>query len=196
MPKTAISVPPFGVEIDTPRNGDVLLQSIPGNRLRGAVNPSKGTVINTQDRDNSPVIPEGQAMFLGSIPPIPGMQIHVNPAEGRYKVIDPIHGDKTFCKRLEKALMAKNVVMNDLDGVPPNEGTLDEDRMKTLCRELLQLIETDYARLIKGPKPDLEDIDEMPGRYLLNPGSRVPTGQPRYEDELNDYVANLRKVGG
>ena len=34
-------VAPFGVEIDTPRNGDVLLQAIPGCRLRGAVRAGK-----------------------------------------------------------------------------------------------------------------------------------------------------------
>jgi hypothetical protein len=196
MTKTAVLVPPFGVEIDTPRNGDVLLQSIPGSRLRGAINPTKGTIVNPQDRDNTPVIPEGQAMFLGSIPPVPGVQVHVDPAGGRYKIIDPIHGDKAFCKRLEKALTAKNAVVSELDGSPPKEGTLDEDRMKTLCRELLWLLDTNYAKLVKGPRPDIEDIDEMPGRYLLNPGSRVPTGQPRYEDEVDEYTANLRKVGG
>lgn len=191
----AMIVPPFGIEIDHPRNCDVMLQTIPNCRLRGAVSASKGTVVNTQDPDNSPVIPEGQAMFLGGLPPIPGMQIHVNPAECRYKIIDPIHGNDAFCKRLEKALASKNVVFNDLAGVPPREDTLDEHRMKTLCRELIQIMESGWAKLVKGPKPSVEDVDEMPGRYLLNPGSRVPSGQPMYEDEYDEYVAGLRKVG-
>jgi hypothetical protein len=193
---TAVSVPPFGVEADGLRNNDLLLQSIPNGRLRSAISASKGTVVNTQCPENTPVIPEGQAMFLGALPPIPGMQIHVNPQDGRYKIVDPIHGNKTFCKRLEKALEAKNVVFRDLDGVPTKDGTLDEDSMKTLCRELIWLLDAREAKLVKGPRPSIEDVDEMPGRYLLNPGSRIPTGQPRYEDELSTYVADLRRVGG
>lgn len=193
---TTISVPPFGVEADGLRNNDLMLQAIPGCRLRSAVSPSKGTVVNIQDPENSPVIPEGQAMFLGSLPPIPGMQIHVNPAENKYKIVDPLHGDKAFCKRLQAALTAKGVIVQDLDGVPPKEGTLDPHRTKTLCRELLWLLDAGEAKLLKGPRPDIEDIDEMPGRYLLNPGSRVPTGQPMFEDQFEEYRSNLQKVGG
>jgi len=197
MPATAkISVPAFGVEADGPRNNDLLIQSIPGCRVRSAINASKGTVVNRQDRENSPVIPKGQATFLGGLPPIPGMQIHVNPAQGKVKIVDPLHGDDAFCKRLEKSLAAAGTVIKELSGVPPREDTLDEHRMKTLCRELLAMMDAGEAKLIKGPKPDIEDIDEMPGRYLLNPGSQVPTGQPRFEDQLEEYVENLRKVGG
>ena len=194
MSKTVV-VPPFGVEIDHPRNCDVMLQSIPNCRLRGAVSASKGTIVNKQDEDNTPVIPEGQAIFLGALPPIPGMQIHVNPAELRYKIIDPIHGNDAFCKRLEKALLGKGVVIKDLKGVPPKESDLDEHRMKTLCRELLHIMEINHGRLVKGPRPSIEDVDELPGRYLLNPGSRVPSGLPQYEDQYDEYIGGLRKVG-
>jgi hypothetical protein len=195
--KEMISIPPFGIEADHPRNSDLLIQSIPNCRLRSAIVASKGTIVNKKDPDNSPVIPEDQARFLGSIPPMPGMQLHVNPAKLSYKIVDPMHGNKTMCKRLQAALREKGMaVSGELDGVPPQEGTLDVHRMKTLCREMLWLLNAGEAKMAGGPKPSIEDIDEMSGRYLLNPGSRIPNGQPLFEDQYDNYVEGLQKVGG
>jgi hypothetical protein len=191
-----MTVPPFGVEADHPRNSDLLLQCIPGMRLRSAISASKGTVRNTQDPDNAPVIPEGQSIGLGSFGQIPGMQIHVNPAKLTYVVQDPMHGDERLCERVVRAMKQRGMaVANKINGVSPQEGKLDEHRMKTLCRELIWLLDAGEARMVKGPKPDLEDVDEMPGRYLLNPGSRIPNSQPTFEDEMPDWVNNLQKVG-
>jgi len=196
-PKTQMIVPPFTVEADHPRNSDLLLQSIVNCRLRSAISASKGTIVNKQDPDNSPVTPEGQSAFLGAIPPVPGMQIQVDPANLTYKIVDPIHGNEEFCRKLRTALKNKGMVVGEkIDGVKPQEGMLDVHRMKTLCRELIWLMDAGEAKLVKGPKPDKEDVDELPGRYLLNPGSRVPNSQPVFEDQYEDYVNNLQKVGG
>ena len=68
--------------------------------------------------------------------------------------------------------------------------------MKSLCREVAQLIKLGHMRVVAGAAPDEEDVDDLPGEYLLNPGSRVQTTQPRYEKDFEKWVSNLSQGGG
>jgi len=185
----------FGVEIDTPRNGDVVLNSIPGCRLRGAIAASKPGFAK-RDGD-TPTIPRDQATHLGALPPIPGMQLHVNPAKCAYTIIDPLYEDDELCRRIQSAMRAnERPISGEIRGVPPQKGELDVHRMKTLCRELHQLVETSYAKVVKGVLPSMEEIEDLPGKFLLNPGSVIPNSQPLFEEDMEAWVANLHKGGG
>lgn len=189
---------PFTIEADHPRNSDLLIQSIPNCRLRSAIASAKGTIVNMQDPDNIPVIPKDQSRHLGSLPLIPGMRLSVNPKKKTYTISDPLHEDEKLCKQIERALESDDrpVRMSSVRGVPPMEGTLDEHRMKTLIRELFHIVKTGEARVVKGNLPDIQSIDELQGKFLLNPGSRVHNNQPQFEEDLPDYINNLSRTGG
>ena len=193
-----VIIAPFTIQADHPRNGDLLLQSIPNCRLRSTISPSRTTIRNKQSPTNEPVIPKDQARHLGSLPVIPGMLLKVDPANLTYTVTDPLYEDKALCKRIEGALRSDDrpLTVDKLNGVPTRTGTLDVHRMKTLCRELVWIVNEKHAKVIEGPSPDLEDVEELPGKFLMNPGSQVPNGQPVYEEDMPEFVNTLRKSGG
>ncbi len=199
MPATAIAkdivVTPFGVEIDTPRNGDLVLASIPGCRLRGGLDSTKPAF---DSKTGDAVLPLDQVRTLGQFPKIPGMQLHVNPAELTYIITDPLRGNEDLCERIRLRLVNIGAfsVGNKLDGVPPQKGKLDVHRMKTLCRELINVLEANEAKMVKGPKPELEDVDDLPGNYLLNPGSVVMNAQPTFEKDWDAWYEKLTMSGG
>jgi hypothetical protein len=68
--------------------------------------------------------------------------------------------------------------------------------MKTLCREVLWLLEAGDVRMVKGQQPTVEAIDELPGNYLLNPGSRVNSAQPLFEKDYPSWIERLTAAGG
>ena len=126
------------------------------------------------------------------------MQVHVHPEKCTYAIIDPLHGDAKLCETIRRHLndTSSFIVDEKLDGVPPQGGTLDDHGMKTLCRELLRFIDLGYAKMCKGPTPSMEDVDELPGNYLMNPGARVHNMQPRYEKDWKGWVDRLTRTGG
>lgn len=188
------TVAPFGVEADTPRNQNVMLQSIPNCVLRGALNASK-TARDAQSGEER--VPRDQARHLGVLPPTPGQQIHVNPQDGTYTIIDPLHGDEEMCEKIRRGLKGDGrPVPERIDGHKPQKGQLDKHRMKTLCRELINMLESDEVKMVKGPRPKLEDVERLPGDFLLNPGSRVHNTQPTFEKDWDEWVQQLTRSGG
>lgn len=189
---TQISVPPWGIEADHPTNSDLLLQCIPGQRLRSALDGSKAS-LNVKTGDYT--IPLDQSRSLASCPKLPGMQVHINPEKLTYSVIDPLRDNEPLLSRLERFLSqsAGRPVNSKLNGVEKLEGTLDPHQMKSLCREMMRLVNCGHAKLVRGALPEIDDIDELPGHYLLNPGSIVFNQQPRYEKDYADWIANLSR---
>ena len=198
--KVVVSVPLFTIEADHPRNCDLLLQSIPNCRLRSAIKASRTVDVESTDGSGEviKVIPKDQARHLGSLPPIPGMQLSVNPTNLTYEITDTLFKDKALCKRISAAMGTDDrpFMSDSLSGVPPQGGSLDVHRMKTLCREIMHLLNAKHVVMRKGLAPDLEDINDLPGHYLLNPGSRVPNNQPLFEKDLPGYVETVQKSGG
>jgi len=186
---------PFAIEADTPNNSDIALQSILGCKLRTSIGVNK-PVKNTNT--GAERIPKDQSIHLGMLPTIPGMQLFVDPADCSYRIVDPLHKDEKLCERIRLEIEARSAFKTDkkLKGIETQRGTLDVHRMKTLCRELLWFLDSGEAKLVKGIKPKLEDIDKLPGKYLQNPGCRVPNLQPRYEDDYDKWLENLAKMGG
>lgn len=197
QPRTKTVVTPFGIEADSHCNADLLLQAVPGHlRLRSRLSATR-TRKNPRTGDER--IPVDPARHLALLPSVPGMQIHVNPANCTYIVLDPLHTDEEMCEKIQAALAADERPIqftSKIRGVPPQNGTVDVHRMKTLCRELLAIVETGDAKMVKGAKPDRKNIDDLPGKYLLNPGSLIPNTQPRYERDWDEWVAQLTRAGG
>lgn len=198
MPEsTGVIIHPFGIEADEQRNSDLLLQSIPGRlRLRGRLDPGR-TARNNKGEE---VVPQDQVIGLSGLPVIPGMQLHVNPDKLTYSVIDPLHGDEAMCGRITAWMKRKRVYRTGetIAGVPPKTGTLDVHYMKTLCREMRTLVNNGQARHVKGggPVPDLVDVEDLPGKYLLNPGMEVGSSQPKFEEDLPAWIERLNSMVG
>lgn len=190
--KMASPVQPFMVEI-TGNCSDVIIQSIPGCKLRGQVKAIKR--VFSPYKTKPTMAPSG--VFPG-LPELPGMRVSVNPGNCVVEITDPLHGDEETCAVI-KALVKRHRgtrTVAKVDGVPPREIKLDKSRIKTLCRELLFMTENDMAKFVKarGEKPTMEDIEKLPGHFLLNPGSQIPNNQPRYEKDMDAYVQRLEST--
>lgn len=193
-----ITIPAFGIEADHPRNSDLLIQSVPGLRLRSSISGMK----HTTNKDGDPVVPVDQSRHLASFPQLPGMRLEVNPEALTYAVIDPLHGNEELCRRITKWLRDQTGFRGQdvVQGLPPREGKLDnEHRMKTLCREMYNLVQAGEAKPLRGRGmvfPDMVDIESLPGKFLLNPGLRTQTTQPMFEEDWPQWLRELQKAGG
>lgn len=195
MPESTVIISPFGIEADHPRSSDLLIQCIPGVRLRSTISAMK-TVKNKRGED---VIPIDQAMGLSQFPVVPGMQLHVDPEKLTYIIIDPLYGSEELCTRISKWMREKAGFAGKVEGQKQRGGRIDnEHRMKSLCREMRNLVDAGEARQVKGsgPIPDMQEIDELPGKYLLNPGLRTQTTQPMFEEDWGQWLRDLQKSGG
>lgn len=200
MPSTAeletpvTTVMPFGIRINHPRNSDVLLQSVPGLRLRSTL---KATRTVKDAKTGQEYIPVDQAIALSTFPEVPGMEIHVHPDNLMYRPIDPLDKDEALCERIRKRLAeGGKPVAGKIKGAKCEPGELDKHRMKTLVREMCQLVASGEAEVCKGSLPTKAQVDGMAGEYLLNPGSRVFNSQPVYEKDWDEWVTNLTRHGG
>ena len=184
-----IIVPAFGIEARHPRFADLFIQSIPGCRLRSKTGPVitnvDGTVRTLQTKGHSP-------------PEVPGMQLHVNPAALTYVILDPLNDDEDAKARIRKYLQLTTGtrVDSNLKGATTVKGELNPHQMKTLCREICNLLDEGDAKTVKGASPDREDVDELPGNYLLNPGLRTQSSQPMFEKDYDGWIDRLSRSGG
>jgi hypothetical protein len=180
-----IVVPAFGVAVDHPRNCDVMLQAIPGCRLRSklkSVTVAIGGEVRSQQA-------------RGMVPPeVPGMELHVNPAACEYVIVDLLNEDETARANL-KAFLRRSSGMRthgELRGVETQKGKLDVHGMKNLCREIIWLLDEGSVAMVKGPRPEMQDVDELPGHYMLNPGARTENQQPTFEKDYEQWKALQR----
>lgn len=126
------------------------------------------------------------------------MQLHVNPADLTYVILDPLDSDEDAKARIKRFLHLTTGARQDtnLRGVATIKGKLDQHRMKTLCREICWLLADSSVKVVKGAAPDREDVDDLPGEYLLNPGMQTSTTQPTFEKDYQDWVDRLTRSGG
>lgn len=192
--KEAVAVAKFSVVADHPRNSDLIIQSVPGVRLRSQIRGDRPVVDQESGRS---MIPADQAAYLGQFPPMPGMVLNLDPVELTYSVVDPLADDEDACEEIRKAMERAATFRGKgkLKGVPRTSGKLDRNRMKTACREMRRLLDLGHVREHKGSVPTLAQCDAMPGRYLLNPGSQVPNGQPQFEDDIPAWQDRLNRLG-
>jgi len=195
---------PFAIEARTPRNQDISIQCLDRLRLRGAVRASVEVFDNQrseeewdEDEEEGKATRPVSAKIIDGVGELPGMLLHVNPATGEWRMVDPLYKKENALERIRKAMKrvsGMNVVDQRLKGMKPRSGKVDEHRMKTLCRELLCFIEADEARVVKGLKPSREDIDELPGRYLLNWSDLGKWRQPKFEDQYDEWERDVNKL--
>jgi len=191
--KKLVAVLPFVFEATGKRMEDLLIQCIPGCRMRSAID-GMAPVIDFQGQAR---VPLDQAKALASFPRTPGMQLHVDPGSLEYEIIDPLHNNERMLEQVNRYFREQGNygISDSINGVPPKKGKLDQHRMKSLCRELYNIVQVGDGKLEKGALT-MADIEDLPGRFLLNPGSQVPNTQPVYEDELDSWVDNLSRTGG
>ena len=177
----------FGVQADHPRSSDLIIQSIPGCRLRSTLSANKPGVR----------IPSDQARLFAILPVVPGMELHINPAKLSYVVNDPLYDDEDTCDRIRQAVnQLRGVKIEKINGAAPLKGKLDVHRMKTLCREMIWWHDEDAVKVVKGIMPTLEDVEQLPGNFMLNPGSQVMNSQPTFEKDFSAWYEQLTRSGG
>ena len=186
-----IHVMPFGIEADHPRNSDLYIQVL-AVRLRSAIKPIKEVI--GREAGEQVMLPVPSQMIEGLPRNMPGMQLHVNPAELTYRVLDPITDEAL--ERIQVALQrtAGYSSTSKLKKARALKGTLNEDQMKTLVREMFHLIEAEEARKAKGSIPDMDDIEDMPGEFLLNSSNRANWRQPKHEKDLDTWAEKLNSL--
>lgn len=191
----ACAVSPFAIEADHPRNCELLLASAAGVRLRSAFDGMKPAI----DKQGNPHVPHEQATTFASFPRMPGMQIHVNPAKLSYKIIDPLYKDDALCERITsviRKLTATSPNAKFTGHAPKEVENVDPHNMKTLCREMFNLVKCGEAKVVRGDLPTKDEIEQLPGYFLLNPGMHSTTTQPRYEHEFQEWIDRLSHNGG
>jgi len=196
--KQVISVSPFTIEIDHPRNCDVVFVSLSGVRLRSALKAVKQVFTRDRDTGEQTTVPAPAKLLPGLPGDIPGMRLKLDPARGDWKVTDPLRDNEPLCEKIKRAIEANTGtrVASKLRGAPPQAGKISRDEMKTLCREVRWLLDAGEAKVLEGVEPDLEEIDALPGDYLSNPGNLIRLHQPRYEKDMEKWVDSLNRVGG
>lgn len=189
-----VIVEPFVIEADHPRNADLLIQSIPNLRLRSAIRAQR-TVTDVVSGEQ--MVPEDQNRGLSGYPSTPGMRLHVDPANLTYLIEDPLYENSEMTDKIKAWLRRKGrAIAGDIRGVKPQKGTIDVHRMKTLCRELLNLHKIQHIKPIKSPLPSFDEVEALPGKFLLNPGARVANQQPVYEEDWDNWLSELTRSGG
>ncbi len=190
----ACPVKPFTIEADHPRNATLAIQNIKGCKLRSAISAQKGC---TDARSGEERINPDQVMALGQLPPLKGMQLSVNPSELSYRITDPLYTDPELCDTVRKRMEnMPGPTPSQLKGVKPQAGELTVHQMKTLCRELVNIVEAGEGKVVKGKCPEHNEVEKMDGDFLLNPGSTIHNLQPQFEKDWDAYIDQLNRSGG
>lgn len=187
-------VSPFTIEADDSSNSDLYIQVLGGLRMRSTIKQVK-EIFDKEDGEQ--VTRSTSANMIDGLPrDIPGQRLRVNPAECTWECSDPLRNDQETLDKIQRAINAQTSRRTNsrLRGIPTSSGKLGVDEMKTLIRELLCFVDSGSARVVKGIKPEPEDVNEMPGRYLLNWSNQGQFNQPRYEDELEAWKRQLNRM--
>lgn len=206
--KKTLILSPFVVEARTPRNQDLLIQNLDGLRLRGAVRATvevfdRGWVQDNDEEDDPDErklkCRPAPANLIDGIGELPGERLYVNLRTGEWKTQDPLYEKKNVLDRIRMAIRRVagfGVVGQKLHGMKPRGGKVDQDRMKSLCEELLCFVEAGEAQVVKGRVPTREEIEQMPGRPLLNWMNRQNWKQPKYRDQLDAWERRVNQLDG
>ena len=189
-----VDVAPFTIEADHPRNSDLLIQGLENCRLRSAIKPTKEVFV--REGGVQELQPAAADMVKGIPGNIPGMQLHINPEKLEWIMSDPLDGNERMLEQIKKAIDTHSgySVAKELKAVPLRRGSLDKHQMKTLCRELLNIVNEKQARIVKGPKPTMEDVENLPGDFLLMSSTRNKWRQPRFEKDHERWADELDKT--
>jgi len=191
--KKQVTVLPFEVEADSPKNSDLFIQTI-GVRLRSRIKQT----VEVFDRDEGErSISETTAKLINGLPrKIPGMHLRVDPAKCIYEVSDPLTDDPETLDKIRKAMIRQAGFSSNgkLKGVKATDGKMHRDEMKTLLREMLGFIRMKKMRVVAGKAPTMEDVEGMPGEFLTNARNLGRWKQPRYEKDVEEWSAKVDQL--
>lgn len=193
------AIPVFTFEADHPRNCDLLLQSIPGQKLRSVIDVTKPAFDYLgKDRERGDAVLSAYQQAWGAYPKTPGMRVTVDTAKLTVDITDPLNEDLETLTKLNKWLTKPRdggpINSAPVRGDAPKRIQLDVHRIKTLCRELFRLVQMGHGRFVAGIKPSEEDIERLPGKFLLNPGARHQNYQPKFEEDMAAWID--KQTGG
>jgi hypothetical protein len=188
------STAPWTIEADHPRNCDLMVLGIQNVRLRSAIKPIK--IVQTTEHGETVNRPMPADVVPGLPIDIPGMRLSVNPATGEWRVYDPLEQDEKTLEQIKLAIERSSGtrVATKLRGVPEKKGRLTPDGMKTLAREMFNLVSSGEAKVTSGVAPTQEEVDAMPGDYLSNPTGTTHWSQPRYEKDIPEWEQTLNRL--
>jgi len=194
--KVKTTLKPFTIEADSPNNGDIMLHSLTGCRIRSRIKSTR-RVFDKDRITKEQVTRQESAHLLPGMPAdIPGMRIEVHPGKSMYRVYDPLCDNEEMCESIGAALGAQNgTPQKKVRGIKTYEGELGTDLLKTLLRELYNIVQSEDGKVVKGLLPEMEDIDALEGDYLLNPSNRTKYHMPRYEKDLDTWAEKLNRLG-
>lgn len=190
----AVGMEPFAIEADHPRNCTLLIKSLPEVKLRSSFSAHRPYHHRKTGKDYIPL----SQVQISTLPPTPGMQLAVHPGRRAWRCYDPMSEDPRLMAQVNSqgTAITSGMQQFDMSPVPTSEGKMGVDEFKSLVREMLDLVEAGEARVVNGPQPTRAQVDDLPGRYLLNPGPLARSTQPRYEEDFEGWVAELGRVGG
>ncbi len=177
-PSNAVLPSPFTVEFGDPLCRQIHLQTFQ-RTLRGSWS-------------NMKLLRAGGGRNLGevgqSLPDIPGIHCTVDFRASVVEFTDPAPPEvwEDLNRTLQTAPTAIVGVGQNFGPVNDTSEPVDAHTLKTFTRELLRLVNAEKATVVKGTLPSLEEINELPGRYLFDP-SWHSQWKPQFEDEYERW---------
>lgn len=143
------------------------------------------SIAGLHNREGVPGRSVGEKM--GIMPDIPGMRIEFLPKECSIRIFDPLEEDTAKLAKINAA-MSTNSIQGVHGGVfkcvPSRVQKLKDYEFKSLLREVLVLVACKSATVVAGKLSKREVIDNLPGKYLHDPGDNISHDKQRFEDEV------------
>jgi len=194
--KQTKTVMPFTVMADHPRNADLVLACLEGSRMRSQIKHNKSVFARNKKTGEQEERPTSAKLIEGLPANIPGMTLHIDPVELKYEITDPLAEDEEKLEQIQAAIHSAHGVKTGMKLRPAQSkfGTLDKHRMKTLVREVLTFVGDGAMKCVEGILPELEDVNAMDGKYLQNPSNRGQYNQPKFEEDMPEWIDSLNRI--
>lgn len=133
---------------------------------------------------------------MARMPEIPGCRMKVVPRTKTVTLFDPIENDPKLLARVNDAARRAHLKGDErwAKRMEKVEHKLDDDRFKSLMRDLVQLREGNALKVVDGEMPTMEQVNELPGRVLFDQWNNSPT-KPVYADEFQDWARRVDRGG-
>lgn len=134
----------------------------------------------------------GQAM--SQMPTIPGVHLDVNCKTGEFRLWDPLEqpGSERLRDQITAVMANASIAQGSerFKGIDEASGKLNDDKLVTMCDELLRMEENGSIIVRSGTLPKRSDLESHKGR-ILNDLWNSSAHKPKYLDQQDEYVQNL-----
>lgn len=128
--------------------------------------------------------------------PIPGAMLRIDVRRSTATLFDPL-AETTEGKEILRRYneLAKRVpALRQMSPFESLTYKLDPDQLKTLLCDLLRKLESGDITVIDGRMPELDELDNIPGHELYDPGNNSHD-KPRYKKDLPSFIDKMRAAG-